>query len=117
MNNKLKVALVPLVVGLTTAPPLQAGSVTKPDAQAVQAAQSVVMSDGVVRKIDTATGKITLKHGALVNLDMPPMTMVFQVQPPELLKTIKVGDKVKFHAESIKGALTVTAIAQATPTP
>ena len=117
MNNKLKVALVPLVVGLTTVPPVQAGSVTTPDAQVVQAAQSAVMSDGVVRKIDTATGKITLKHGALVNLDMPPMTMVFQVQPPELLKTIKVGDKVKFHAESIKGALTVTAIAQATPTP
>ncbi len=115
MNNKLKVALVPLVVGLTTAPPLQAESVTKPNAQVVQAAQSVVMSDGVVRKIDAANGKITLKHGALVNLDMPPMTMVFQVQPPELLKTVKVGDTVKFHAENIKGALTVTAIAQATP--
>ena len=121
MNNTLKAALVPLVVGLTTAPAVQAESVTTPvttpDAQVIQAAQSVVMSDGEVRKIDAATGKITLKHGALVNLDMPPMTMVFQMQPPELLKTVKVGDKVKFHAESIKGALTVTAIAQATPAP
>ena len=90
---------------------------TTPDAQVVQAAQSVVMSDGVVRKIDAANGKITLKHGALVNLDMPPMTMVFQAQSPELLKTVKVGDTVKFRAENIKGALTVTAIAQATPSP
>ena len=121
MNNTLKAVLVPLAVGLTTTPTVQAESVTTPvttpDAQVIQAAQSVVMSDGEVRKIDAANGKITLKHGALVNLDMPPMTMVFQVQPPELLKTVKVGDKVKFHAESIKGALTVTAIAQATPTP
>jgi Cu(I)/Ag(I) efflux system periplasmic protein CusF len=42
------------------------------------------------------------------------MTMVFRVQPPELLGGIKVGDKVKFHAEQIDGTYTVTAI-QAAP--
>jgi Cu/Ag efflux protein CusF len=36
------------------------------------------------------------------------------VRSPELLKTVKVGDAVKFHAENINGALTVTAI-QAAP--
>lgn len=121
MNNKLKTVLVPLAVGLSTAPAVQAETVTTPATtpapQVIQAAQEVVMSDGEVRKIDAANGKITLKHGALVNLDMPPMTMVFDVKSPELLKTVKVGDKVKFHAESVKGALTVTAIAPATPTP
>lgn len=71
------------------------------------------MSDAVVRKIDAAAGKITLKHGPIPNLDMPPMTMVFRVQPPELLNTVKVGDAVKFHAEEIGGALTVTAIEKA----
>jgi Cu/Ag efflux protein CusF len=45
---------------------------------------------------------------------MPPMTMVFRVQPPELLSGIKVGDTVKFRAEQIDGAYTVTAI-QAAP--
>lgn len=67
-------------------------------------------SEGVVRKVDAANGKITLRHGPLVNLDMPPMTMVFRAQPPTLLDGVKAGDKVKFHAEKIDGAYTVTAI-------
>ena len=96
--------LIPLLVALTIAAPLYAQPATPP------AAQSGVMSEGVVRKIDAANGKITLKHGPIVNLDMPPMTMVFRVQLPELLNAVKVGDTVKFHAESINGALTVTAI-------
>ncbi len=61
------------------------------------------MSEGVVRKIDAANGKITLRHGPIVNLDMPAMTMVFRVRSPELLNGLKVGDTVKFHAESIDG--------------
>jgi Cu/Ag efflux protein CusF len=68
------------------------------------------MSDAVVRKVDPAAGKITLKHGPIMNLDMPPMTMVFRVQPPELLNKVKAGDSVKFRAEDIGGNLTVTAI-------
>ena len=115
MNSKRKAALIPLVVGLAPVAPLQAEPVTAPTAQVAQVAASETMSEGVVRKIDAANGKITLKHGTLANLDMPPMTMVFQVQSADMLKTVKVGDTVKFRAESIKGALTVTAIAQATP--
>lgn len=72
------------------------------------------MSEGVVRKIDAANGKLTLRHGPLVNLDMPPMTMVFRVGSPRLLDGIKVGDTVNFHVESIDGVLTVTVL-QAAP--
>lgn len=115
VNNKLKIALVPLVAGLATAPPLQAETVTAPTAQVAPAAQSEAISEGVVRKIDAANGKITLKHGPLVNLDMPPMTMVFQVKSPDLLNAVKVGDAVKFRVENIKGAYTVTVIKHATP--
>jgi Cu/Ag efflux protein CusF len=68
------------------------------------------MSDGVVRKIDAANGKLTLRHGPLVNLDMPGMTMVFRVRSPELLSGIKVGDAVKFHAEYVDGVFIVTAL-------
>jgi Cu/Ag efflux protein CusF len=100
--------LIPLLVALAIASPLYAQPVTPP------AAQASLMTDGVVRKIDAANGKITLKHGPIVNLDMPAMTMVFRVRPPELLNAVKVGDAVTFHAEDIDGALTVTAI-QATP--
>ena len=76
--------------------------------------QSGELTDGEVRKVDRDAKKITLKHGEIKNLDMPPMTMVFRVQPPELLSGIKVGDTVKFRAEQADGAYTVTAI-QAAP--
>lgn len=74
------------------------------------AAEASAMTDGVVKKIDSANNKITLKHGPIANLDMPGMTMVFRVVSPTLLNTIKVGDNVKFYVENINGAFTVTAI-------
>ncbi|MDO9008808.1 MAG: copper-binding protein [Thiobacillus sp.] len=96
--------LIPLLAALAIATPLHAEPATPP------AAQASAMSEGVVRKIDTANAKITIKHGPLANLSMPPMTMVFRVQPPELLKGLKTGDAVKFHVEQINGAYVVTAI-------
>ena len=70
-------------------------------------------SDGEVRKVDKNAKKITIKHGPLQNLDMPPMTMVFRVKDPAMLDQVKVGDRVKFQAEKVGGALTVTQIAPA----
>ncbi|WP_337786172.1 copper-binding protein [Ramlibacter lithotrophicus] len=83
------------------------------DAQpkAVKVADTVgEMSEGEVRKVDKAGKKITLRHGPLKNLDMPPMTMAFQVSEPELLDKVKVGDKVRFAASNPGGKLTVTQI-------
>lgn len=73
-------------------------------------AAAQALSDGEVRKVDTAQNKITLKHGEIKNLDMPPMSMVFNVKDPALLAKVKAGDKVRFAAEKIGGAYTVTAI-------
>lgn len=67
-------------------------------------------TEGEVRKIDAAQRKITLKHGEIRNLDMPPMSMVFAVKDPALLGKVKVGDKVRFAADKIDGTYTVTAI-------
>jgi Cu(I)/Ag(I) efflux system periplasmic protein CusF len=67
-------------------------------------------SDGEVRKIDKEQGKVTLRHGPIINLDMPGMTMVFKVADPKMLDSIKEGDKVNFAAEKVHGAITVTAI-------
>jgi Cu/Ag efflux protein CusF len=67
-------------------------------------------TEGEVRKIDKPARKITLKHGEIKHLDMPGMTMVFQVNDPALLDKVKAGDKVKFSAEKTGGALVVTAI-------
>lgn len=68
------------------------------------------MSEGEVRKVDTDAKKITIKHGELKNLGMPPMTMVFQVQDPAALEKVKQGDKVSFVAEKVGGQFTVTHI-------
>ena len=68
------------------------------------------LSEGEVRKVDKSAKKITIKHGPLANLDMPPMTMVFQVKDPAMLDRVKAGDKVKFQAEKVGGAFTVMSI-------
>lgn len=72
-----------------------------------------VPTDGQVTKIDQAQNKVTLKHGPIKNLDMDGMTMVFVVAEPAQLKSIKVGDKVKFEADRVDGRLTVTKIQKA----
>lgn len=68
------------------------------------------LADGEVRRIDKAAGKVTLRHGEIRNLDMPPMTMVFQVREIALLDNVKVGDKVKFRAEKAGSGYVVTLI-------
>lgn len=67
---------------------------------------------GEVKKINESAGKITLKHGPIPNLDMDSMTMVFRVANDDMLKTVKVGDKIKFEADRVNGALTVTTISK-----
>ena len=76
----------------------------------VAQASAADMTDGEIRKIDKDTKKISIKHGEIKNLDMPGMTMLFQVKDPALLDRVKAGDKVKFKAERAGGALVVTEI-------
>ena len=66
--------------------------------------------DGEVRKIDTEQQKITLRHAEIPNLAMSPMTMVFRVKAPALLTQVKAGDKVRFTADKVDGALTVMSL-------
>lgn len=54
--------------------------------------------EGTVTAIDTAKGQVTLDHGAIAELEWPPMAMGFAARP-ELLKDIKVGDKVAFELD------------------
>ena len=68
------------------------------------------MTDGEVRKIDMESGKVTLKHADIKNLDMPAMTMVFVVKDKAMLDALKAGDKVKFRAVNDAGRFTVTEI-------
>ncbi len=74
------------------------------------AAPSSDWTEAEVRRIDAAAGKISLKHGEIRNLDMPPMTMVFQVRDPAALAALKVGDRIRFTADKVQGAYTVLQI-------
>lgn len=82
---------------------------------ATLATPSEPLTDGAVLKIDLDQGKVTIKHGAIANLDMPPMTMVFRAASPGLLAGLKPGDKIRFRAESSAGAISVTRIEAAEP--
>lgn len=74
-----------------------------------QAALPIV--DGEIRKVDMEAKKLTIRHGDIGNLDMPAMTMVFRANDPALLDKLKPGDRVKFTADRVDGALTVLSIA------
>jgi Cu/Ag efflux protein CusF len=75
-----------------------------------QAKNDVALSEGEVRKVDKDAKKLTIRHGPLKNLDMPGMTMVFQVQDPAMLDRVKTGDKIRFNAEKAPSGFIVTEI-------
>lgn len=78
-------------------------------------APAAQLADGEVRKVDTATGRITIRHGEIRHLDMPPMTMVFRAGDAALLQQVKPGDRIRFRAEKVEGGYAVTAVEPAAP--
>lgn len=81
-----------------------------PKTAASSSAASTKLTDGEIRKIDMSTRMLTLQHGPIENLGMPAMTMAFKVTEPNSLSKFKEGDKVRFRAERMKGAVLVTRI-------
>lgn len=81
-----------------------------PAAAASASASAADMTEGEIRKIDRKTKKITIKHGDIRNLDMPAMTMAFQVIDASKLKKLKAGDKILFVVEKRATGLVVTDI-------
>ena len=67
-------------------------------------------TDGVIKKLDLAAGKVTIAHAEIANLKMPPMTMSFKAKDPAILKSWKEGDKIRFRSAEVKGVLTVYSI-------
>lgn len=94
-----------------------------PQAQAAAPAQpaatNLPMVSGTVEKVDAGGGKVTIDHGAIPNLNMDAMTMVFRAQDPAILQGVKEGDKIQFQADRVNGQISVVRIetgkAQAAP--
>lgn len=79
-------------------------------ATSIAVAQSTDMAEAEVRKVDRDARKVTLKHGPIQSLDMPAMTMVFQVKDVSLLDKLVAGEKIRFSAQQQQGAYVVTAV-------
>lgn len=71
-------------------------------------ASSVSFVKAEVDAVDAAKGSVTLTHEDIPNMNMPAMTMAFNVADRKMLKGIKAGDKVRFKLESVKGQALVT---------
>ena len=82
-------------------------------APATAGAEAAALSEGEITRWDPRTLRVTLRHGEIKNLEMPPMTMVFRVQDASLLDGLKAGDKVRFRAERVNGTYQVTRIEKA----
>lgn len=74
----------------------------------LQAAEPASLSQGEVRKVDLAAQKITLRHGPIASVGMPPMTMVFELGEPKLLEGVSGGEKVSFQVEQLGSRYVVT---------
>lgn len=71
------------------------------------AADQMPMVEATVKKVDKSAGKVTLAHGPLVNLNMPAMTMAFKVREAGWIAQMKAGQKIRFVADNVDGAMTI----------
>ena len=99
-------AVVSILMAAAAAFPAYANT----DERSATAQTQTVLADGEIRKVDREAKKLTIRHGPLTNLDMPAMTMVFQVKDVSMLDKVKQGDKVDFIAEKTGSQFIVTHI-------
>lgn len=96
-----------LAITLALAIPVSAQN-TAAESKQTATVDALPKVSGEIRKVDPDTGKITIRHAEIPNLEMPGMTMLFRVAEPAMLTQFKAGDKVLFSAQKIDGALVVT---------
>ena len=101
MNTSNQAWMGVLATALAAAPAVHAATAPEQEASA----------SGEVRRIDAAAGKITIKQGAISDLQLPAMTLVYRIDPT-LLKDIHPGDKVHFTAARKGGQYVVTRISK-----
>ena len=83
----------------------QPGSAKQP---AATAGTTLPLVNGLVRRVDPAAARVTIAHGPIPNINMPPMTMVFTLKDPNWISRIKAGAQIRFSAEDVNGQLVIT---------
>ena len=99
-------------------PALAPAAAVAADAPATKAeekakAPAAPLTAGEVKKVDREAKKLTIKHGPIENLKMPPMTMVFRVKEPGMLDGLESGMQIRFRAEEADGGYVVTRLQKA----
>ena len=107
MKNIIPISLAALFALLPLAAQSAGGHDPHAGHGAMHSAAEGGMVDGIVKKVDKASGKVTVAHGPLTNLNMPAMTMAFKVSNAAWLDQMKSGDKIRFMADTVNGAITV----------
>ena len=110
MNSVFALAFIVAVTAVVAPAHANHKTTTVPFQQPLALVQVDGMTDGEVRKVDKDAKKLTIKHGEIKNLDMPPMTMVFRVKDAGVLDKVKVGDKVRFVVQKSDTGFVVTDI-------
>ena len=68
------------------------------------------MTQGEIRKVDLEGKKVTVRHSEIKHLDMPSMTMVFQMKDPAQFANLKPGDLVLIGVEKLGSGYVVTQV-------
>lgn len=74
------------------------------------APMAAALAAGVVQKVDRQAGMVTIQHGELKSVGMPPMTMAYKAKEPAMVDRAKEGEKIKFRLENLHGTYTITAL-------
>jgi Cu/Ag efflux protein CusF len=105
---KCKWILAAALVGSVVPAAAVAAEATATSEAKARAPAAAPLTAGEVKKVDREAKKLTIKHGPIENLKMPPMTMVFRVKNAAMLDGLEPGTQIRFHAEEADGGLVVT---------
>lgn len=103
-------AMTLLASWLVSAPPIMAEEHDHVRGMHQGHALSSGLIDGMVKKLDRKRSKITLKHGEIKQIQMPPMVMNYQVTDVLKLDGIQPGDKVRFSMDKVGEQYVITHI-------
>jgi Cu/Ag efflux protein CusF len=112
MKTVIAVAALVIAIGLPISP-VAAEDQVKHGGMQASATGVPSMVDGVVKKVDKGSGKVTIAHEPMANFNMPAMTMSFLVKNAAWLDQMKEGDTIRFMADKVNGAFTVVHFEQA----
>ena len=107
----MKKLLIACLLGSSLSLGVQASDEHASHQAAVESATD--LNQGEVRKVDVENRKLTLRHGPIAVMAMPPMTMVFSVVEGVSLQGLTVGDKVEFVVEQRNGEFVITGLQKA----